>query len=427
MRILNVTQTYAPFLEFGGPPIKVRSLSRALVKRGHHVTVLTADWGFEERVDRASTESSKAGVIATEPCGIAQPGSAQPVTNGVSDLSPFGWRLEEEGVKSIYLPIWYRRRALSWNPSIKRFLRSQLQHFDVAHIFGLYDLLGPATAAACRRQGIPYVVEPMGMSIPIVRSFWQKRVYHSFLGKQMIAGANFVVATSEQEAGELRAARLADAKVTLRRNGVDVPAELPKRDTFRAAHKIPANTFVILFLGRLSAKKSPELLLEAFASLVRSSKRPLRLVFAGPDEDGMSNRLRKAAGQLGVGEQVLLCGPVFEEDKWSAYCDADIFVLPSQNENFGNSAAEAMAMGTPVIVTEQCGIAPLLKDVAGLVVAHDAEAVCGAMRQMLTEPTLRERFVSGCREVTSRLSWDEPAAEMEFMYAQMMASPPEKK
>ena len=49
------------------------------------------------------------------------------------------------------------------------------------------------------------------------------------------------------------------------------------------------------------------------------------------------------------------------------------------------------------------------------------------MRQMLTEPALRERFIAGCREVTSRLSWDEPAAEMEFMYAQMMASPPEKK
>jgi glycosyltransferase involved in cell wall biosynthesis len=423
MRILNVTQTYAPFLEFGGPPIKVRSLSRALVKRGHHVTVLTADWGFQERVDRAGAESSKVGVIGIERSGAAQPGA-----NGVSNLSPFGWRLEEEDVKSIYLPIWYRRRALSWNPSIKRFLRSQLRQFDVAHIFGLYDLLGPATAAACRRQGIPYVVEPMGMSIPIVRSFWQKRVYHSFFGKQMIAGANFVVATSEQEAGELRAARLADAKIALRRNGVDVPAELPGRGTFRAAQKIPANAFVILFLGRLSAKKSPELLLQAFASLVGSaSERPLRLVFAGPDEDGMSNRLRKTAEQVGVGEQVLLCGPVFEEEKWSAYRDADIFVLPSQNENFGNSAAEAMAVGTPAIVTEQCGIAPRLRGVAGLVVAHDAEAVCGAMRQMLTEPALRERFVAGCREVTSRLSWDEPAAEMEFMYAQMMASPPEKK
>ena len=64
-------------------------------------------------------------------------------------------------------------------------------------------------------------------------------------------------------------------------------------------------------------------------------------------------------------------GPIFGDDKWAAYRDADVFVLPSRNENFGNTAAEAVAAGTPVIVTEQCGIAPHLKDIAGLVVPHD--------------------------------------------------------
>ena len=45
MRILNVTETYAPFLEFGGPPVKVRALSEGLARRGHTASVLTADWG----------------------------------------------------------------------------------------------------------------------------------------------------------------------------------------------------------------------------------------------------------------------------------------------------------------------------------------------------------------------------------------------
>jgi glycogen synthase len=49
MRILNVTETYAPFLEFGGPPVKVRALAEGLARRGHQVTVLTADWGLEKR------------------------------------------------------------------------------------------------------------------------------------------------------------------------------------------------------------------------------------------------------------------------------------------------------------------------------------------------------------------------------------------
>ena len=50
---------------------------------------------------------------------------------------------EEDGVQAIYLPTWLRYRALSWNPAVKRFARARLQNFDVVHIFGLYDLLGP--------------------------------------------------------------------------------------------------------------------------------------------------------------------------------------------------------------------------------------------------------------------------------------------
>ncbi len=178
MRILNVTQSYAPFLEFGGPPVKVRALSEELARRGHQVTVLTADWGFEARL----------------PNGVPGTGTTR---------SPFGWRRDENGVQSIYLPTWLRYRALSWNPAVKRFARARLQNFDVVHIFGLYDLLGPAIATHCRTLKIPYVVEPIGMFVPIVRSFWKKRLYQSLFGKKMIDGARFLIATSEQEADEL--------------------------------------------------------------------------------------------------------------------------------------------------------------------------------------------------------------------------------
>ena len=110
MRILNVTETYAPFLEFGGPPVKVRALSEGLARRGHKVTVLTADWGLENRL-QAQEEK-----IAAE-------------------RSPFGWRRNENGVQAIYLPTWMRYRTVSWNPAVKRYCRARLQNFDVVHIF----------------------------------------------------------------------------------------------------------------------------------------------------------------------------------------------------------------------------------------------------------------------------------------------------
>src|SRR5260370_1047858 len=283
MRILNVTETYAPFLEFGGPAVKVRALSEGLARRGHQVTVLSADWGLEKRL-----QSQEEKITA--------------------ERSPFGWRRNENGVQAIYLPTWMRYRAVSWNPAVKRYCRARLQNFDVVHIFGLYDLLGPAGAVASRKRGLPYVLQASGM-------------------------------------------------------------------------------------------------------------KKMTLVFAGPDEGGVREELDQMAVQLGVRTKVQFTGAIFGETKWAAYQDADVFVLPSQNENFGNAAAEAVAAGTPVIVTEQCGIAPLLADRTGLVVCHNTGALAGALERILSEAELRARLAAGCAAVTSRLGWDEPVRGMGTLYA----------
>ncbi len=363
MRILNVTETYAPFFEFGGPPVKVRALSEGLARRGHQVTVLTADWGLEKRLQTQEQKTS-------------------------SERSPFGWRRDENGVQAIYVPTWMRYRTVSWNPAVKRYCRARLQNFDVVHIFGLYDLLGPAVAAACRKRSLPYVLEPIGMFVPIVRNVWLKRMYHALWGRPL-----------------------------LQRNGVEVPPSWPEPGRFRKSQGIPREEKLVLFLGRLSAKKSPDLLLKAFAELsVRSSGISVTLVLAGPDESGVRSELEQMATYLGIRTKVQFVGPIFGEMKWAAYRDADVFVLPSQNENFGNSAAEAVAAGTPVIVTEQCGVAPLLGDQAGLVVRHDQGALSHALERILVEPGLASRLAAGCAGVTSRLDWDEPVGNMEELY-----------
>jgi glycosyltransferase involved in cell wall biosynthesis len=391
MRILSVTETYAPFLEFGGPPVKVRALAQGLARHGNQVTVLTADWGLEERMNAKEAPWA--------------------------ERSPFGWSSVENGVTAIYLPTWLRYRSVSWNPAVKRFCRAQLQNFDLAHIYGLYDFLGPAVADACVKRKIPYVLEPIGMFVPIVRSLRLKRIYHAFFGRRLFAEASAIVATSQQEIEELMSGGVARAKIVLRRNGVETPSSWPARGTFRQGMGIAKEARVILFLGRLSEKKSPDLLLEAFAALsTEAGEKNLQLVFAGPDEGGMKARLAQRAAQLGVSSQVQFTGAIFGEAKWAAYRDADVFVLPSQNENFGNTAAESAAAGTPMVVTEQCGIAPLLADVAGRVVPHDAGALARAIKDVISDPELHARLAAGCKAATARLGWEEPVREMETLY-----------
>ena len=357
------------------------------------MTVLTADWGFEKRVAPTGEKTA-------------------------AERSPFGWRHRENEVETIYLPTWLHYRQVSWNPALNSYCRARLGEFDIAHIFGLYDLLEPAAAEACRKRAIPYVVEPIGMFIPILRNLWLKRMYHGVWAGRMLGGASAVVATSEKEIAELTAGGIPKAKIVMRRNGVQAPEPLPRPGGFRKKLGIPDETKIVLFLGRLSAKKSPDLLLRAFVEVYKQLPRmPLRLVFAGPDESGLRTQLEQMVSQLGIARDVQFAGPVFDQEKWAAYRDAHVFVLPSRNENFGNTAAEAVASGTPVIVTEQCGIAPLLANEAGLVVKHDVENLAETLSYVLMDDKLRRQLQAGCAKVALHLGLAEPVGKREELYS----------
>ncbi len=396
MRLLHVTQSYYPFLDMGGPTVKVRALARGLASSGHAVTVLSADLGF----DRAKQEVSG-----------AVPGR-------------WGFQATEDGVEAIYLRTRARYRSLTWNPGVGAFCIERLGGFDLTHIYGLYDLLGPSVAGACRRITQPYVVEPMGMFLPIVRNIGMKRLYHRVLGTRLLAGASRVIATAEQERQEFLEGGIADSKIVVRRNGIEVPEKFPPAGLFRTQWKISNGAKLILFLGRLVSKKSPDLMLQVFARWIGRGEqsRGSVLVMAGPDEgDGFRQRLEEITKQLGLSGKVLFTGPLYGDAKWAAYRDADVFVLPSQNENFGNTAAEAVACGIPVLVTDRCGIAPMVDQRAGLVVPHDCAALEEALARILNDRELAARLREGCKGVANSLSWAEPLAQMETLYRELIS------
>jgi glycosyltransferase involved in cell wall biosynthesis len=393
LRVLMVTQSYYPFLERGGSAATVQALAQGLAQRGHSVTVLTSDLGI----------------------------SAQPMPAVAKTTE--GWRYDQDGVETIYLSSRGSYRALTWNPGIFAFCANRLSSFDIVHIYGTYDLLGPAVARACRRAGVPYVFEPMGMFRPIVRNVVLKSVYRQLFGESVARGPAQLVATSLQEQRELIEEGIAAEKITIRRNGIDLPT-LSTTGAFRLQWKIPQDAFLVLFLGRIVPKKSPELLLEAFARWRGSSAVAPSSVLAlvGPSESTSYLRTLKAdVKRLGLSESVVFTGAVYGDAKWSALMDADIFVLPSQNENFGNAAAEAIACGTPVVVTDRCGIAPVVEGRAGLVISHECEALVRALDQ-LSDPGLRTRMKLGCEEVARGLGWDQPLAETEALYAQLLSN-----
>jgi len=371
LRILSVTQAYPPATEASGQAQKVQAVAHHLVRRGHHVTVLTASRG-ETAVH----------------------------SNG--------------GVEVACLPSTLRYRTLTLNPGVAKFCMRRLPEFDVVHLYGVYDLLGPVVASFSRRWNIPYVLEPLGMFRPIVRSIALKRFYRRLFGWPVVRGAMRVISTSELERDELIAEGVPPPRVVIRRNGVDQPkSEALARGVFRREIGIDDRAPLVLYLGRLSRKKGLELLVEAFNGLPA----PATLAIVGPDDgDGCLRDLEGLRARLGLDGRVRLLGPRFGADKYAAFADADVFVLPSRSENFGNAAAEAVACGVPVVVTERCGIAPLLRDRAGLVIPCEVEALRSTLVRLIADQDLRDRLRAGTAEVRRELTWDEPVAQMERLY-----------
>jgi glycosyltransferase involved in cell wall biosynthesis len=390
VRILKVVQFYYPFQEKGGPVVKVRALAQALSGRGHRVTVLTADWGLRSRNGHK---------VPFEKCD-------------------WGYRTFDAGVEALYLPSIARYRSLTLNPRVLRFCGASLKGFDVVHFYGLYDFLGPAVAFYCRRESLPYLIEPIGMYRPIDRSLRRKSLWHRSIGRAFCGGARGFVATADLERQDLIDDGIPSEKILVRYNGVDsnLSALAPGlRGKFRQKWSIPPEEPLILFLSRLIPRKGADILIAAFA---RSCPNIGRLVIAGPEgESGYLVYLQKCAQDSGAANRIIFTGALYDQEKAAAFADADVFALPSRYENFANVVAEAMACGIPVLVSDSCGIASLVEGKAGIVIQPSSEAIVGALRRMLGDKNLYARFRTGCREVTDQLSWPSLAAQMEGFYA----------
>jgi glycosyltransferase involved in cell wall biosynthesis len=266
------------------------------------------------------------------------------------------------------------------------------------------------------------LIEPLGMMRPIDRGFALKKLWRTLVGCYL-EKARRLIATSELEKQELLESGFPPEALLLRYNGIDSDdfKALPPTGAFRREHCITREDRLVLFLGRLIPRKGADLLIEALGQMGPGKSR-ITVVIAGPEgEAGYLAFLQKKARALGVDHRVRLLGPLYEDDKKSAMVDADVFVLPSRYENFGNTAAEAIACGTPAIVSDRCGIAPLIHQRAGLVTQYDSRDIARTLNQLLGDRVEYERLRAGCASVAAEISWDKLIRELEFSYRDVSA------
>jgi glycosyltransferase involved in cell wall biosynthesis len=189
------------------------------------------------------------------------------------------------------------------------------------------------------------------------------------------------------------------------------------RGEFREQRSIMADEKLILFLGRITEKKGLDLLVRAFALIARS-RSDVRLVIAGPDDRGCRARVEALVRTERMSARTIFTGMLEGAEKLAVFCDADLFVLPSQSENFAVAVVEAMAHELPVVVSNRVNIwREIIEAGAGLVVNNDVQQLAGALSQMLSDSRLsKEIGRNGRRLMENRFTWERVSEQMTAVY-----------
>ena len=394
MRILHLSPTFPP-RTFGGVTREAFLLSKYLADKGHEVTVYTTDVGNAER--------SRLPAVSITP---NMNGIEVHYFRNMSNLLAFRHR--------IYL-----------SKGILSSIRRELNKFDVVHIHAFRSFHDVIVHHYSKKYDIPYVLESHGatprMGGLLKRS--SKCLFDVTVGHRILSDACKVIALTQTEADQYKSMGVDEDRIEIVPNGIDLSeyVSMPQKGGFRRKYAITQTEKIILYLARIHSIKGPDLLVRAYASLSKDLDN-CRLVIVGPDE-GYLSTLKRLINDLEIGPKVLLTGPLYGKDKLEAYVDADVYVLPSVYETFPVSVLEACACGTPVVVTDRCGIADLIDQEAGLKVPYDENQLRKAIGMILSNADIRKQFGDNGRNlVRMQFSWQKLVPQIEKIYADCIAN-----
>ena len=333
MKILRCIHSLNPAI--GGPLESVRQSSRVLAQRGHEVEVVSLD-------DPAAP-----------------------------------WLQEFPATVHALGP---GRGHYGYAPRFVPWLQERHAGYDAVVVHGIWQYNSFGVWRALHKTETPYFVFPHGMLDPWFNRTYplkhlKKLLYWPWAEYRVLRDARAVLFTSEEER---RLARESFKLYRCREVVVNYGTAAPEidlagaREEFLQSFPVLREKTLLLFLGRLHVKKGCEELIRALAAL---EKFPLHLVLAGPcaDEDYLQ-RLHRLTNELGCQDRITFSGMLRGNLKWGAFAAAEAFILPSHQENFGIAVAEALACGTPVLISDQVNIwREIVQDGAGLADKDDLD------------------------------------------------------
>ena len=390
MKVLHVTPYFEPAHVYGGPVTYLGNLCRGLAALGAEVTVYTTSANGNRELESSDLATS--------------------MIEGV-DVRHYP--------RARYLKSRFHSRSLGIACS------QHLHDFDIVHISTIWTYPSNIAARISYASQVPYIVTMHGMlmSYALQHGRLKKRIYMELFEKNNLRNASILHCTSKTEESALRYAGVENRSRVVP-CGVDVGKflNMPAQGSFRNSIELELNDRLVLHLGRLHQIKGIDILLDAFER-VSVEYADVHLVLAGSDEQNMGQRIKNWASARGLAGRVHLTGPLTESHKLRALADAEVVVMPSYSENFGMSAAEAMAAGVPVLVSSQAGISEWVSDFqAGIVTEPDSISIAQHLIQLLALPRERLRLYGekGRKRTLAELSEEATTKRMLALYQEVI-------
>lgn len=274
--------------------------------------------------------------------------------NGPNELDvPKGTVQNVDGVPTIYYHR-YTKDHTHLAPALIWHVFTKCRRYDAVHIHSWWNIPVIFCVLSCWLRGVKPVLSPRGMLSGFTfekNSSSGKAIFHRTVGKFLLQKTrlHLTAEAEQQEAAHIGAESFVLPNFIQTAGAVGSPQPSALR------HQSP---FTIIFLSRIHPKKNLEGLMEALSKVDFD----FMLKIAGMGEQAYIEKLKKWAVEKGIGEKIEWAGELFNEEKISFYADADLFVLPSFNENFANVVIEVLSTGTPVLISEEVGLAKYVKD-----------------------------------------------------------------
>ncbi len=196
-------------------------------------------------------------------------------------------------------------------------------------------------------------------------------------------------------------------KVTTVYNAVE-----PLGDQEKIAMRRGIEDKVVTFLGRVTLQKGPEYFVQAAEKVLRKMEN-VRFVMAGSGE--MLDRMVDWAASLGIADKFHFTGFLKGDDVFRMFSISDVYVMPSVSEPFGISPLEAMQSNVPTIISNQSGVAEILK-YAIKTDFWDVDAMADAIYGLLNYPSLSEMFRKYGKEEVDNMKWENSANNVYSLY-----------